>query len=290
MSGAFAPDASLRLRQTSASALLRDRRAQIGIMIILFLVAAAVVGPWLMRWPPNHIDLSARYWPPLSSGHLLGTDDLGRDVLARLMAGGRVSLFVGISSMLVTIVTGFLVGGFGGYIGGWPEALLMRFTDMMLCFPSMLLLLFLAILVPPSLLSLALVIGFTSWMEVARISHAQVRALKHSDFIEAARLAGAHPIRVVTRQILPNVMGPLLVAAVLNTANAILLESYIGFLGYGIQPPAASWGNMLTNAQSDFAIDPWLALFPGLATATAITGLNLLGDSLRDVLSLRGDR
>jgi peptide/nickel transport system permease protein len=287
VSGAISPELPTG---NTKRALLRDRRARVGLAIILTLAASAIVGRWLLPWSPDHIDLAARYLPPLSPHHILGTDDLGRDVLARLFAGGRVSLFVGVSAMVVTICIGFLVGGFGGYIGGWVEALLMRFTDMMLCFPSMLLLLFLAILVPPSLVSLALVIGLTSWMEVARLSHAQVSALKHSDFLEAARLAGASSHRIVTRQILPNAMGPLLVAAVLNTAHAILLESYIGFLGYGLQPPAASWGNMLTHAQSDFAVDPWLAVFPGLAAALAVTSLNLLGDSLRDAIGGRREQ
>jgi len=141
--------------------------------------------------------------------------------------------------------------------------------------------------VPPSLLSIALMIGLTSWMEIARIVHTQIRSLKEQDFIQAARLAGASPLRIVLRQILPNTLAPLLVAATLNTANAILLESYISFLGYGIQAPDASWGNMLTNAQSDFEIDPWLAVFPGLAITLAVSSFNFIGDGLRDALDVR---
>jgi peptide/nickel transport system permease protein len=154
----------------------------------------------------------------------------------------------------------------------------------MLCFPSVFLLLFVAAFVTPSLTSMALMIGLTCWMEIARIVYSQILVLKSADFIAAAQMVGAPSWRIILRQILPNTMAPVLVAATLNTANAILLESYISFLGYGIQPPAASWGNMLTNAQSDFQVDPWLAVFPGIAITLAVTSFNFIGDGLRDAL------
>jgi peptide/nickel transport system permease protein len=266
---------------------LKHRLAVLGLLIIVAMILAAALAPWIAPADPTDIDIVQRYAWPGAPGHLLGADDLGRDVLTRLMYAGRISLSVGLSAMAVTIVVGFLVGAFAAYLGGWLDSVLMRLADMVLCFPNVFLLLFVAAFVPPSLLSIALMIGLTSWMEIARIVHTQIRSLKEQDFIQAARLAGASPLRIVLRQILPNTLAPLLVAATLNTANAILLESYISFLGYGIQAPDASWGNMLTNAQSDFEIDPWLAVFPGLAITLAVSSFNFIGDGLRDALDVR---
>ncbi|MBM9401078.1 ABC transporter permease [Gluconacetobacter azotocaptans] len=265
----------------------RYRFAVVGLLVLLAMTVAALFGPWISPFDPDRIDVAQRYILPLSADHILGTDDLGRDVLSRLLSASRVSLLIGVSAMLMTLIVGFLVGAFAGYCGGWIDAILMRLTDMLLCFPNIFLLLFVAVFVPPSRVSLAALIGLTSWMEIARISHAQIRSLKQRDFLEAARLAGASNVRIIMRQILPNSMTPMLVAAALNTANAILLESYVSFLGYGIQPPQASWGNMLTYAQSEFAIDPWLAVFPGAAIALAVTSLNFIGEGLRDMLDVR---
>jgi peptide/nickel transport system permease protein len=266
---------------------LRHRLAVLGVVLIALLGIGAAGAGWLAPYDPDDIDITQRYAPPLSEGHLLGTDDLGRDVQSRLMYAGRISLSVGIAAMLVTLVVGFSIGAFAAYYGGWIDTVLMRLTDVMLCFPSVFLLLFVAAFVTPSLASMALMIGLTCWMEIARIVHAQILALKSADFIAAAQMAGAPPWRIVLRQILPNTLAPVLVAATLNTATAILLESYISFLGYGIQPPQASWGNMLTNAQSDFQVDAWLAVFPGLAITLAVASFNFIGDGLRDALDPR---
>lgn len=255
-----------------------------GVFVILVLLLASAGAPWLAPASPSDIDIAQRYAGPLTPGHVLGADDLGRDVLTRLMYAGQISLSVGIAAMAVTVVVGFAVGAFAAYSGGWVDTLLMRLTDVMLCFPSVFLLLFVAAFVTPSLTSIALMIGLTCWMEIARIVYGQIRVLKSADFVSAARMVGAPAWRIILRQILPNVLAPILVAATLNTANAILLESYISFLGYGIQPPDASWGNMLTNAQSDFQVDPWLAVMPGLAITLAVTSFNFIGDGLRDVL------
>lgn len=266
---------------------LRHRLAVLGVVLIALLGIGAAGAPWLAPYDPDDIDITARYAAPLVPGHVLGTDDLGRDVQSRLMYAGRISLSVGIAAMLVTLVVGFAVGAFAAYYGGWIDTGLMRLTDVMLCFPSVFLLLFVAAFVTPSLGSIALMIGLTCWMEIARIVRAQIMALMSADFIAAARMAGAPAWRIVLRQILPNTLAPILVAATLNTANAILLESYISFLGYGIQPPDASWGNMLTNAQSDFQVDAWLAVFPGLAITLAVASFNFIGDGLRDALDPR---
>ena len=265
----------------------RHRLAVLGVVIIAFLAIASGGAAWLAPHDPDDIDIANRYAAPLTAGHILGADDLGRDVASRLMFAGQVSLSVGVAAMLVTLVVGFSIGAFAAYHGGWLDTVLMRLTDMMLCFPSVFLLLFVAAFVTPTLVSLSLMIGLTIWMEIARIVHAQILALKQADFIAVARMVGTPSWRIVLRQILPNTLAPVLVAATLNTANAILLESYISFLGYGIQPPAASWGNMLTNAQSDFQVDPWLAVWPGLAITLAVASFNFMGDGLRDALDPR---
>ena len=274
-------------RQHVLRRFVRHRLAVLGVLVIVFLGIGAAGAAWLAPYDPDDIDITARYAVPLSEGHLLGTDDLGRDVQSRLMYAGRISISVGVAAMLVTLVVGFAIGAFAAYYGGWIDVGLMRLTDVMLCFPSVFLLLFVAAFVTPSLTSIALMIGLTCWMEIARIVRSQILALKSADFIAAAQMAGAPAWRIVLRQILPNTLAPILVAATLNTANAILLESYISFLGYGIQPPEASWGNMLTNAQSDFQVDPWLAVFPGLAITLAVASFNFIGDGLRDALDPR---
>ncbi len=273
------------LQRTSAvRRFFRHRLSALGLLVLLVLFVAAAGAHWLAPYDPEDIDLIHRYANPLTPGHLLGSDDLGRDVLTRLMYAGQISLSVGVAAMLITVIVGFAVGAFAAYYGGWVDIVLMRFTDIMLCFPNVFLLLFVAAFITPTLPSVALLIGLTCWMEIARIIYGQIRVLKTADFILAARMVGAPAWRIILRQILPNTLAPILVAATLNTANAILLESYISFLGYGIQPPAASWGNMLTNAQSDFQVDPWLAVMPGLAITLAVTSFNFIGDGLRDAL------
>ncbi len=278
---------ALARRSSALKRFFRHRLAAIGMFVIAVLAIGAAGAPWLAPHDPDEIDISQRYAPPLTEGHLLGSDDLGRDVLTRLLYAGQVSLSVGAAAMLVTVIVGFAVGAFAAYHGGWVNVALMRLTDVMLCFPSVFLLLFVAAFVTPSLPSIALMIGLTCWMEIARIVYSQILVLKSSDFIAAARMVGAPSWRIIVRQILPNTLAPIFVAATLNMANAILLESYISFLGYGIQPPAASWGNMLTNAQSDFQVDPMLAILPGLAITLAVTSFNLIGDGLRDALDPR---
>jgi peptide/nickel transport system permease protein len=274
-------------RSSALRRFFRHRLAAIGMFVIAVLAIGAAGAPWLAPHDPDEIDISQRYAPPLTPGHVLGSDDLGRDVLTRLLYAGQVSLSVGAAAMLVTVIVGFAVGAYAAYHGGWVNVVLMRLTDVMLCFPSVFLLLFVAAFVTPSLASISLMIGLTCWMEIARIVYAQILVLKSSDFIAAARMVGAPSWRIIVRQILPNTLAPIFVAATLNMANAILLESYISYLGYGIQPPAASWGNMLTNAQSDFQVDPMLAILPGLAITLAVTSFNLIGDGLRDALDPR---
>jgi peptide/nickel transport system permease protein len=234
------------------------------------------------------LDTKARFFAPLANLDFpLGTDELGRDTLSRLLYGGRISLTVGLVAMATTVLTGAIVGLVSGFYGGWVDTLLMRFVDMMLCFPQVFLLLVVAAFVTPTLISISLIIGLTSWMEVARIIRAEILHLKEQDFVQAARALGAGGIRIMVRELMPNIMAPLLVAATLKVAAAVLLESYISFLGYGVQPPLASWGNMLTNAQGYFDTEPWLAILPGVMITIAVMSFNFLGDGLRDALDPR---
>lgn len=267
----------------------RHKLAVFGASVILFLTLACAVGPYLLPFTDTYIDIMQRFAPPFSGVHVLGTDALGRDMLARLLMAGRISLLVGFSAMAISMLIGIAVGVVSGYYGGVVGTVLMRFVDAMLCFPSIFLLLAISALINPSVGSIILLIAITSWMEVARIVEAQIRALRARDFAVAAEALGASDRRVMFRELLPNAIAPIVVAATLNVAHAILAESYISFLGYGIQPPTPSWGNMLDSAQSYLTSAPWLAILPGAAITLAVTSFNFIGDGLRDALDPRMD-
>jgi len=267
---------------------LHHRLAVAGGCVVILLLGMALLADVLSPHDPLDLDTTRRFISPLSRGeYMLGTDEMGRDTLARLIHGGRISLVVGIAAMFATIVTGLLIGLLSGFYGGKVDNLLMRFTDTMLCFPQVFLLLVLAAFITPTVISIALIIGLTSWMEVARIIRAQILYIKEQDFVQAAFALGASGGRVMFKELLPNAIAPVLVSATLNVANAVLMESYISFLGYGIQPPVASWGNMLTNAQAYFDLAPWLAILPGVMITLTVMSFNFLGDGLRDALDPR---
>ena len=268
---------------------MRHRLAVVGLVIIVTLTVTCIVGPWLLPYDQLYIDLRARFAPPLTGGHIFGTDPLGRDIAARLFMAGRVSLLVGFAAMVMSTLVGTLVGVVAGYVGGRVGAVLMRIVDGFLSFPSIFLLLALAAFVQPSPLMITIIIAVTSWMQVARVVEAEVRSLRDRDFILAARMLGLSSSHIMFRELLPNVAGPIIVSATLTIANAILLEAYISFLGYGIQPPLPSWGNMLNGAQQYLASAPWLAIVPGVAITLAVTGFNFVGDGLRDALDARSD-
>lgn len=268
---------------------LRNRLAMGGLAIILILVLASAVGPLLLPFDHLYIDVRARFAPPFTGWHLAGTDPLGRDLLARLLMAGRISMTIGFFAMLISTIVGTVVGGIAGYYGGALGAALMRFVDAVLCFPNIFLLLALAAFIQPSVTTITFIIAATSWMEVARIVEGQMRSLRERDFAVAAQLLGASDGYIIFRELIPNAIAPIVVAATLNVARAILLEAYISFLGYGIQPPVPSWGNMLTNAQQYLGSAPWLAIVPGLAITAAVTSFNFLGDGLRDALDPRLD-
>ena len=278
-------------RRTGAGArFMRHRLAVAGLAAVALLIVACAVGPMLSPYGPLTIDLRHRFQAPLAGPHWLGSDQLGRDLLVRLLTAGRVSLTVGFVAMGISTAVGVLVGLLAGFYRGWVGTALMRLVDAVLCFPSIFLLLTLAALVSPSLLTITLIIALTAWMEVARVVQGQVIALRERDFAVAAEAIGAGDGYIMLRELLPNIMAPVIVAATLNVARAILMESYVSYLGYGIQPPAASWGNMLNNAQEYLESAPWLALLPGAVITLAVTGFNFIGDGLRDALDPRGDR
>jgi len=257
------------------------------VLVIALLGFGAVFAGGLRLPDPIRIEMAHKFAPPLTKGHVLGADELGRDVLSRLLHAGRISLTVGVAAMLVTVMFGALLGALAGYWQGVVDTMLLRVTDAMLSFPPIFLLLALAAFVRPSLASMTLIIGATSWMDVTRMVRGQMLALREREFVQGARGLGASGGRIMFRHLLPNTVGIIAVAATLSVARAILLESYISFLGYGIQPPLASWGNMLNNAQSYFTSAPWVAIFPGITITLAVTSFNFLGDGLRDAFDPR---
>lgn len=268
----------------------RHRLAVFGAIAIVLMALACIFGPMLLPYSDTFIDIRQRFAPPFSGPHILGTDPLGRDILARLLMAGRISLAVGFSAMAISMAIGVFVGMVAGYHEGVIGAALMRFVDAMLCFPSIFLLLAISALISPSVPSIVMLIAMTSWMEVARVVEAQMRSLRRREFAQAAVAMGASNARIMVRELLPNAVAPIVVAATLNVAHAILAESYISFLGYGIQPPTPSWGNMLEGAQSYLTSAPWLAILPGAAITLAVTSFNFIGDGLRDALDPRMDQ
>jgi len=271
--------------------LRRNRLAAAGALIIAFFAAVAALPQVFAPCDPNRIDVLHVFEPP-SKAHPLGTDELGRDVLSRMVYGARISLKVGFVAVGIATAVGLSVGLFAGYYGGWVDALLMRFVDVMLCFPTFFLILSVIAVLEPSIYNIMAVIGLTGWMGVARLVRAETLSLRERDFVAAARAQGAGDLRIVFRHILPNALGPVLVAATLGVAGAILTESALSFLGIGVQPPTPSWGNILTAGKDNIEFAWWLSLFPGLAILLTVLGYNLLGEGIRDAVDprLRGSR
>ena len=269
-----------------ARRLLRNRLAAAGGAVILFFFLVSALPGLFSSHEPNRIDIVNILRPP-SSAHPLGTDDLGRDVLARMVHGARISLSVGFVAVGIAIAIGLSFGLLAGYCGGWVDAVLMRFVDMMLCFPTFFLILTVIAFLEPSIWIIMVVIGLTGWMGVARLVRAETLSIKERDFVAAARAQGAGHGRIVFRHILPNTLAPILVAATLGVAGAILTEAALSFLGIGVQPPTPSWGNILTAGKDNIEFAWWLSLFPGLAILVTVLGYNLLGEGIRDAADPR---
>lgn len=271
---------------TRPSLLSRHGLLVLGLILVGVMSLAALLAPWLAPCNPLDIDVKVILAPP-SWTHPLGTDALGRDVLSRVLWGGRVSLWVGFVAVGISTAIGLALGLVAGYFGRLTDEIVMRGVDVMLCFPSFFLILAVIAFLEPNLTNIMVVIGLTSWMGVARLVRAETLGLKSRDFVLAARVAGAGPTRILLRHILPNALAPVLVSASLGVAGAILVESALSFLGLGVQPPDPSWGNMLMEGKEVLGIAPWLSVFPGLAILLTVLGYNLLGESLRDLLDPR---
>ncbi len=265
----------------------RNHLATASAAVIVALVLLAALAPWVASRDPLYIDMAHKFARPGEAGFLLGGDELGRDVFSRLLHAGRVSLSVGLMTALITVIVGSVLGALAGYYGGSPDAVIMRLVDVLLSMPTIFLLLALAAFLKPTVFTITLIIGLNSWMSVARMVRGQVLSLKQQEFILAARAMGADDRRLIFRELLPNAMAPVLVAATLNVATAILLESSLSYLGYGIQPPTASWGNMLNNAQTYVLYAPWVAIYPGVMITLTVLSFNFAGDGLRDALDPR---
>ncbi len=261
----------------------------LALIIVIFLVAG--LASFLAPYDPGKTEVSVKLKPP-SSLYYLGTDQLGRDVFSRMLYGSRISLSVGFVAVGISIFLGILVGAIAGYYGGWTDSLLMRFVDTMLCFPSFFLILTVVALLGPSIFNIMVVIGITSWMGTARFVRAEFLSLRQRDFTQAARALGVKDLRIIFRHILPNALAPVFVSATLKVASAILIEAGLSFLGFGVQPPQPSWGNILTEGRTYIFDAWWLTLFPGLAILITVLSFNLLGEGLRDVTDprLRGRR
>jgi peptide/nickel transport system permease protein len=257
-----------------------------GCGIVFLLLIISLMAPWLAPYDPGQIDLTHVLTSP-SLKHLFGTDQLGRDVLSRMIWGARISLMVGFVATGIAIIIGAILGAVSGYYGGWTDSIIMRFVDIMLCFPTFFLILAVIAFLEPSIWNIMIIIGLTSWMGVTRLVRADFISLRERDFVKAAQAIGAGDMRIIFLHILPNSMASILVAATLGIAGAILIESALSFLGIGVQPPTPSWGNILTAGKDNIDIAWWLSLYPGLAILITVVGYNLLGEGIRDMLDPR---
>jgi peptide/nickel transport system permease protein len=266
--------------------MVKNKLAMAGLAVVVILFVVAVTAPILSPYPPDAIDTSNILVGP-SWTHLLGTDILGRDVLSRMIYGAWVSLTVGFVAVGISVMIGVFLGSIAGYYRGAVDQIIMRFVDIMLCFPVFFLILAVIAFVGPSIWNIMVVIGVTSWMGVTRLVRAEFLSIRERDFVQATISQGASSMRIIFLHILPNAMAPVLVAATLGVAAAVLIEASLSFLGLGVQPPNPSWGNMLTEGKDNIEIAWWLSLFPGLAILITVLGYNLLGEGIRDSLDPR---
>jgi peptide/nickel transport system permease protein len=259
------------------------RRAWLALGFVAFLVAAALIGPLVYHVDPDVLDL-ARAGAPPGGAHPLGTDESGRDVLSRLLAGGRVSLAIGFSAVTCSVILGLSLGALAGLAGSRTDAIVMRFTDAMLSIPGIFLIIAALTFFGTTLAGLVIAIGATTWMGLARLVRGELLSIREQPYVEAARALGTKTTRLFLHHAFPHLMPTVVVNATFGVGTAILTESALSFLGLGIQPPAASWGNMLTNAQNYLYTTPWLAVYPGALILLTVVAVNVFGDALRDAL------
>ncbi|TSE12310.1 ABC transporter permease [Mesorhizobium intechi] len=268
--------------------LVKRRLALLGLVIVAIVVAAAVLAPWLTGYDPNEqmfdgLTIEGSPLPP-DAKFWLGTDLLGRDLLTRILYGARTSLIIGIVANGVALFIGTLVGVTAGYFRGWIGSALMRFTDLMMAFPALLLAICLAAVFQPSLWIVAMVIALVNWVQTARVIYTETSSLAEREFIDAERTIGAGAPRILFRHILPHLLPTIIVWGTLGISTTVLLEATLSFLGIGVQPPTASWGNIIFENQTYFQAAPWLVFFPGAAILALALAFNLIGDALRDIL------
>ena len=276
----------------------RHKMAMFGAVVLFLLILYSSIGSLVLSEKyANHTDPNLGLTAP-STSHLFGTDPVGRDILARTIYGGQISLVIGLTAVIIETMAGVLIGAAAGYYGGWIDAILMRITEAMLNIPEIFLLIVMAKQfsgkiptidifgreVSGSVIVIVVIIGLTSWMYLARIVRAEFLSLKENDFVLAARSTGTSNSGIIFKHILPNSMAPIIVSATLGVANAILAEAYISFLGLGVMPPTATWGNMLDGANNYLESAPWLWFFPGMLILLTVLSINFLGDGLRDAL------
>jgi peptide/nickel transport system permease protein len=266
--------------------LRKNRLAVAGGIIVIALFVVAIFAPVISPFNPDSID-SKHILDPPGTGHLFGTDDLGRDVLSRMIYGSRISLAVGFVAVGISTLIGMALGALSGYYSGWADRIIMRFIDIMLSIPTFFLILAVIAFIGPSIWNIMVIIGLTSWMSVARLVRAEFLSLKEREFVLAARAMGAGDFRIIFRHIMINSMAPVLISAILGVAGAVLVESALSFLGLGVQPPTPSWGNILTLGKDNIEIAWWLSVFPGLAILVTVLGYNLLGEGLQDAIDPR---
>lgn len=264
----------------------KNKLSVIGVVTVFLLITVSLSAPLIAPYNPTAIDVHNVLSPP-DKQHLLGTDELGRDVLSRIIWGSRISLKVGFIAVGIAIMIGIVIGSIAGFYGGKVDALLMRFVDIMLAFPTFFLILAVIAILEPNIFTIMVVIGITSWMDVARLVRAEFLTLKETDFVSAAKAVGVSDKRLMFRHILPNALSPVFVAATFGVAGAILIESSLSFLGLGVQPPEPSWGNILTSGKDNIEVAWWLSLYPGLAILITVLSYNLVGEGLRDALDPR---
>jgi peptide/nickel transport system permease protein len=266
--------------------LMRNKLAVTGGILVLLVFVLSIFAPLVAPFNPSTIDIKSILVGP-SSAHPLGTDDLGRDVLSRMLWGGRISLEVGFVAVGIATIIGVFLGSLAGFYGGWVDSMIMRSVDVMLSIPTIFLVLAVIAILEPSIINIMVVIGLTSWMEPARLIRAEFISLKEREFVIAARAIGANDSRIIVKHVLPNGISPILVSATMGVGGAILIESALSFLGLGVQPPTPSWGSLLSSGKDNIEIAWWLSAFPGLAILVTVLGYNLLGEGIRDALDPR---
>jgi peptide/nickel transport system permease protein len=276
----------VRLLHVIGKRFSRNKLSVLGTITILLLIMVAALAPFLAPYDPTSIDVHHVLSPP-NLKHPLGTDELGRDLLSRIIWGSRISLKVGFVAVGISVLIGIVIGALAGFYGGLIDATLMRFVDIMLAFPTFFLILAVISILEQNIFTIMVVIGLTSWMDVARLVRAEFLSLKEKDFVSAARAVGASDKRLIFNHILPNALSPVFVAATFGVAGAILIESGLSFLGLGVQPPDPSWGNILTAGKDNIEVAWWLSFFPGFAILITVLSYNLVGEGLRDALDPR---